>query len=110
MPTLAPNPILKDYQNYVVELEKERGFDDQSVIQKCLLLGEETGELFKAVRKQQGMSIDAQSQHFSAEEEMADVLIMLCAIANRLNIDMEQAFRNKEEINKKRKWTAFAAR
>jgi hypothetical protein len=30
---------------------------------------------------------------------------MLCSIANRFDVNLEQAFRDKEEINKKRKWT-----
>ena len=38
------------------------------------------------------------------KEEIADMLIYLCAIANRLDIDIEQAFREKEEVNKKREW------
>jgi len=68
------------------------------------LLGEEVGELFKAIRKTEKIGIDNNSQVFNIEEELADILIYLCAIANRCNIDMEQAFRTKEEINKKRKW------
>jgi len=31
---------------------KERGFENETVLEQCLLLGEEVGELFKAVRKQ----------------------------------------------------------
>ena len=51
MPTLKESPTLKDFQQYVNELEVERGFEKDSAIIKCLLLGEEVGELFKAVRK-----------------------------------------------------------
>jgi len=32
-------------------------------------------------------------------------LIYLCSIANRLNIDLETAFRQKEVINHNRQWT-----
>lgn len=35
---------------------------------------------------------------------VADILIVLTAIANKLGIDMEQAFREKEERNKQRIW------
>jgi NTP pyrophosphatase (non-canonical NTP hydrolase) len=38
------------------------------------------------------------------EEELADIIIYLSSIANRYNINLETAFRNKEEINKKREW------
>ena len=104
MPTLKNNPTLKDIQNYVVELEKERGFDKEEITQKCLLLGEEVGELFKAIRKKEKIKIDHNSKFGSIDEELADVIIYLCAIANRFNIDLEKAFRDKEEINKKRVW------
>jgi len=52
MPNLKENPTLKDFQEYVKKLEIERGFNNENVLQKCLLLGEEIGELNKAVRKE----------------------------------------------------------
>ena len=58
MPDLGPDPLLVDLQRYVTELEDERGFADQHLIQKCRLLGEEVGELFKAVRTSEGRKID----------------------------------------------------
>ena len=103
---LDQNPSLKDFQNYVHELEIERGFLDQNVIQKCLLLGEEIGELFKAVRKMESIGIDKQNSKLTTvEEELADIIIYICSIANRYNVNLEKAFRDKEEINKKRIWT-----
>jgi NTP pyrophosphatase (non-canonical NTP hydrolase) len=42
---------LDDLQRYVAEMEEERGFSHVDVVQQCLLLGEEVGELFKAIRK-----------------------------------------------------------
>jgi len=104
MPELKQNPILRDFQNYVVELEKERGFTQQTVLQRSLLLGEEVGELFKAIRKSEKMGVDQNSEIGSVDEELADILIFVCSIANRFGIDLEQAFRDKEEINKKRMW------
>lgn len=102
---LKENPTLKDFQEYVKDLENERGFSKQDVLQKCLLLGEEIGELFKAVRKMQSISVDKQNSKITTvEEELADILIYICAIANRYNIDLEKAFREKEEINKSRVW------
>jgi len=104
MPYLKEQPNLKDFQSYVKELEIERGFDDQTVIEKCLLLGEEIGELFKAVRKSEKLKIDKNSQFTFVGDELADIMIYICAIANRYNIDLEEAFRSKEEINKNRNW------
>ncbi|HAF30522.1 MAG TPA: pyrophosphohydrolase [Bacteroidales bacterium] len=103
---LKENPTLKDFQEYVKELELERGFEKQGVLQKCLLLGEEIGELFKAVRKMEAISIDKKNSKITTvEEELADILIYVCSIANRYNINLENAFRNKEEINKNRIWS-----
>lgn len=101
---LEDNPTLADFQDYVKKLELDRGFSDQTAIEKCLLLGEEMGELFKAVRKAMNLKMDSKAGTGSIKEEIADMLIYLCAIANRFDIDIEQAFREKEEINKKREW------
>jgi NTP pyrophosphatase (non-canonical NTP hydrolase) len=104
MPFLTEKPTLAHIQQYVTELEKERGFSDQNILQKSLMLGEEVGELFKAIRKQQNIMLDQKSIVGSVEEELADILIFICSIANRLEIDLEKAFREKEEINKTRIW------
>lgn len=103
MPELK-NAHLFEIQQYVKELEIERGFDQQTIIEKCLLLGEEVGELFKAIRKTENIKIDQNSQMHEVGNELADILIYVCAISNRYNIDLETAFREKEEINKKRIW------
>lgn len=104
MPILKEQPGLREFQEYVAQLEIERGFAHQEVIHKCLLLGEEVGELFKAVRKLEKLNIDQKSQVGAVSEELADILIYVCAIANRCNVDLEQAFRTKEHINNSRTW------
>ena len=101
---LKTDPTLRDFQAYVRKLEDERGFTQQNAIEKCLLLGEEMGELFKAVRKTVKLKTDVNANIGSVDEEIADMLIYLCSIANRFDIDIEQAFRKKEEHNKKRTW------
>ena len=50
------------------------------------------------------VSCDLSNQSFAIDEELADILIYVCAIANRCEINLEDAFRRKEEINKKRIW------
>jgi len=102
---LPEKPTFKDFQHYVHQLENERGFLDDNVLQKCLLLGEEIGELFKTIRKDIGAKVDNDSRFKNIEHELADILVILCTIANRYKIDLEKAFREKEEINKKRVWT-----
>jgi NTP pyrophosphatase (non-canonical NTP hydrolase) len=95
---------LDDLQRYVAEMEEERGFAHRDVVSQCLLLGEEVGELFKAVRKHEKMRVGTTSVTGSVDEELADVLIYLCAIANRLGISLDEALRKKEEINETRTW------
>jgi len=104
MKKLKQNATLQDIQSYVKEMEKERGFDQDSILQKCLMLGEETGELFRSIRKDQGLKADINKEYGDTALELADVLIYLCSIANRLDINLEKAFQDKEEINEQRIW------
>lgn len=104
MDDLREGASLGHIQQYVAHLEIERGFADQSAIQKCLLLGEEVGELFKAVRKHEGMPIEQSDATLSIAGELADMIIYLCAIANRYEISLEDAFRDKERLNATRIW------
>ncbi len=104
MPTLPSAPTLSDFQRYATELEAERGFSEQDILQKCLLLGEEVGELFKAVRKETKMTVDENANVSPSAEELADVFILLLCIANRSQVSLEEAFRAKEGANKKRTW------
>ncbi|GAA0433556.1 hypothetical protein Aca07nite_01850 [Actinoplanes capillaceus] len=96
---------LHDIQRYVAEMERERGFADRGVIDQCLLLGEEVGELFKAVRKSERLPVGATSIVGTVDEELADILIFLCAVANRYGIDLNDALRRKEEHNEQRAWS-----
>ena len=104
MLNLKKNPTLKDIQRYVEHMEKERGFSNETTLQKCLLLGEEVGELFKAIRKSEKVHTDVNAKIGSIDEELADIIIYISSIANHCNIDLEKALREKEEINKKRTW------
>ena len=104
MPQLNDHPTLANFQAYVAQMEAERGFEDQSARDKCLLLGEEIGELFKAIRESEGLKIDAASRFGTISEELADIFIYVCAVANRYDIDLEAAFRDKEAINHGRSW------
>jgi NTP pyrophosphatase (non-canonical NTP hydrolase) len=103
---LGERPTLADLQRYVAGLESERGFSRQVARDKCLLLGEELGELFRAVRRTEGLNVDPASRAADVADELADCLIYLCAIANRYGIDLEAAFRAKESKNHERTWTA----
>lgn len=70
------------------------------------MLNEEVGELMKCVRKSHAnMRIDQNKVYeLDAAGEIADILIVLTTIANKMGVDMEKAFRDKEEKNKQRDW------
>lgn len=97
---------LADLQDYVQQLEQERGFTKDHISAKCMLLAEEVGELLKCVRKTHTtIGLDRGKKYdLNAAGEIADILIVLTNIANRLGVDIEQALREKEEHNKKRTW------
>ncbi|OHY90564.1 hypothetical protein BI375_23030 [Vibrio rotiferianus] len=92
------------YASFEVKCDINR-FSEQLVNEKCLLLGEEVGELFKAVRKAEGIAIDPTSKVGDISDELADIFIYLCSIANRYDIDLEKAFLEKEQKNSQRTWS-----
>ncbi|MDO8664167.1 MAG: MazG nucleotide pyrophosphohydrolase domain-containing protein [Candidatus Liptonbacteria bacterium] len=101
---LKDNPTLVDFQNYVAELVKERGFEKETLPQIFMLFLEECGEMAKAARKTQNIKSDKNSENYHLSHEIADVFIYLLDICNHYGVDLEQAFREMEEINKKRLW------
>jgi NTP pyrophosphatase (non-canonical NTP hydrolase) len=101
---LKDSPTLKDFQDYVGELVKERGFEKETLPEIFMLFLEECGEMAKAARKTQNLKIDKNSKDYHLDHEIADVFIYLLDICNHYGIDLEKAFRDKEEINKSRTW------
>jgi NTP pyrophosphatase (non-canonical NTP hydrolase) len=101
---LKEKPTLADYQKYIAEMVKERGFEKETVPEIFMLFLEECGEMAKAVRKASNMKTDKNSEQFKLEGEVADVFSYLLDICNHMGVDLEKAFRDKEEINKKRTW------
>lgn len=95
---------LPDYQQQIAGLVKQRGFDSETVPEVKMLLVEEVGELAKAIRKQHGMKVDSASKQHDVEEEAADVFWLLVDLCNRLGIDLEKAFTDKEAKNSHRTW------
>lgn len=102
---LKDNPTLRDFQQYVLQMKQERGFNTTDKFYECCLLAEECGEVISAVRKNSKTgSIGSGSKVGDVAEELADVFIYTCSLANMHGIDLEQAFRDKEEKNKQRTW------
>jgi len=102
---LKDEPTLKDLQHYLAEVCQERGWTKDSPSEKFVLFIEEVGELAKAMRKTAGLYKESAKQRdMSLEEEFADVLSYLLDLANTYQVDLEKAFRAKEEINHSRTW------
>lgn len=102
---------MADYQSYIHQMEALHGWLDVSLVENCFLMGEEVGELFKAIRKLKHFfdqaEVKAQPEEALVEqagEEIVDVLNYLLAIANRLDIDVERAFVQKNTRNLSRSW------
>lgn len=86
-------------------MKTERGFNTTDKFYECCLLAEECGELISAIRKNnKNGSIGSGSTVGNIADELADVFIYLCSLANMHDIDLEQAFRAKEKKNKNRTW------
>ncbi|MEQ9500219.1 MAG: MazG nucleotide pyrophosphohydrolase domain-containing protein [Deltaproteobacteria bacterium] len=109
---LPERATMADFQRYVHDLEAMHGWLDVDLVHNCFLMGEEVGELFKAVRRygkmfEQGgakaLASDEAKTHVA--EELVDVFNYLAALANRLDIDLEAAFVAKNEKNQRRTWS-----
>ncbi|RAP75322.1 MazG nucleotide pyrophosphohydrolase domain-containing protein [Paenibacillus montanisoli] len=91
-----------EFQQYVKDWSELKGFDKSTIEQRMLYLMTEVGELAKEV-----LSV---SFHPDAERkenlgyEMYDVVWNIFDLANKLGIDLEQAFKAKMDINDKRTW------
>jgi NTP pyrophosphatase (non-canonical NTP hydrolase) len=105
MAYLPEHPTLNDLQKYLDEVCKERGWVKDTYAEKFLLFTEEVGELAKAIRKTAGLyDEEAKPKNIELEEEFADVLSYLLDLANYFQIDLEKAFREKEQVNESRTW------
>lgn len=96
---------LKDIQQYVNKMIEERGFQNETLKDVMLLLTEEVGELAKEVRKTIQYKLDvSKAKDIDMEGEIADVFIYLMSLCRIQNIDLLQAFKEKEQRNSKRIW------
>lgn len=103
MDNLVESPRLIDLQKHLDAFVKSKGWDTKTISEVFLLFTEEIGELAKAIRKKTGLKKEENDQA-NLEEEFADVLNYLMELANRCDVDLEQAYRNKNALNKTRVW------
>ncbi len=101
---MSKQQTLAEYQDLIKKLVIERGFDKETVPEVFTLLVEEVGELAKAIRKKNGQKVDLARKQHEVEEEAADVFWLLIDLCNRLDINLAQAFAEKEAKNATRTW------
>lgn len=104
---LNKQSTVDDVQDYIKKVITLRGFSNQRIQDKMLLLLEETGELAKAIRKtlpEASIDYSKIENYTNIEEEIADVFIVLTSICNELNINLYDAIINKEKNNVEREW------
>lgn len=94
---------INQLQGYIAIKIKQRGFDDETLHERLLLLVEEVGELVRSCRKLAGMNVDPKRTIKSeAGEEITDIINMVFAVAIKLNLDVEAEFLKKEKVVDKR--------
>jgi len=98
------NASLAAYQQYVRQVMQERGFDDETVSQKFMLLLEEAGEFAQAAREQAHLTQAIDTEKEDLNDAAADVFAVLLDVCNQLGINLEQAFINREHKNQTRTW------
>ena len=97
---------IKELQSYVEEFSNSRGFNNNTIETRTMYLMTEIGELTKEVlkvsfKKNNELALETKT---SIGLEMFDVFWNLCDLANILDIDLEEAFNEKININKDRQW------
>ena len=103
---LTPNSSLKLLQSYVKSKVTKRGFDTETTRDKLLLMVEEFGELASALRKHVGLKVDKNKVVLNDDVkfELADILFYLLDLSETCDIDLLEAFIEKERLNSKREW------
>ncbi|MFC0038528.1 MazG nucleotide pyrophosphohydrolase domain-containing protein [Actinomadura rayongensis] len=104
MEPLPQGASLNDLQEYVRKMEVERGFTDRTITDQALKFGSEAGEVLDAVAAYNGQPQNGERDAADLGNEAADALIMLISVCNRAGIDLEAAFRRKEQLNETRSW------
>jgi NTP pyrophosphatase (non-canonical NTP hydrolase) len=95
---------LAAYQQYIKQVMTERGFDEESVSQKFMLLLEEAGEFAQAAREKASLAQATDADIEDMNDAVADVFAILLDICNHLSLDLEKAFINREHKNQTRTW------
>lgn len=103
---MTSNVSLTQLQKHLDETCKEKGWDKNSITEVFLLFSEEIGELAKEIRLETGFKGEArQGNPGDLRHEFADVLNYFMELANRFNVDLTEAYFEKNKINADRTWS-----
>ncbi|PFE01312.1 pyrophosphatase [Bacillus cereus] len=91
---------LSEFQQYVANFSEEKGFQNTTIEMRTMYLMAELGELAEAIVKRN----EDQNTNREIGLEMFDVIWNVCDLANKLEIDLEEAFQEKMKINRDREW------
>ncbi|MGN4125643.1 MazG nucleotide pyrophosphohydrolase domain-containing protein [Lysinibacillus sphaericus] len=97
---------ISSMQKYVKQFSEEKGFHVNTIHTRTLYLVTEVGELSKEILS---ISFNPTEEKVRLAKEnigleMYDVLFNVLDLANRLEIELEDACRKKMEMNKDRIW------
>jgi NTP pyrophosphatase (non-canonical NTP hydrolase) len=97
---------IRELQGHAREWRAAQGWPDNTVEQQALFLVTEVGELACEVLRlaRNDGSVDIAEVKEKLGLEVYDVVWNVCDLANRLHIDLDQAFTQKAAVNRARKW------
>lgn len=104
MQKINRSTTIGELQEYVAQFNVERGFLDETVEHKFMLMAEEVGELAKALRGVCGGKFADDTARTEFSEEVVDVLLLLISISDKLGVDIADAIEQKEAKNRTREW------
>ncbi|MCK9254686.1 MAG: nucleotide pyrophosphohydrolase [Bacteroidales bacterium] len=90
---------IKQAQNIVNQWITEYGVKYFDVKTNMIILTEEVGEMARVIAREYGEQSKKENEILNLEDEIADVLWVLIAIANQTGIDLTRAF--EKNIKKK---------
>jgi NTP pyrophosphatase (non-canonical NTP hydrolase) len=100
---------LRELQSLVSKIRRERGFT-MDPLKIFILLNEEIGEVAAELKRVWSSNYDAFSKA-DLEDELADVLVCLLALANQFEVDLEEVLLKKlVDKDSQRKWKSAEVR
>jgi NTP pyrophosphatase (non-canonical NTP hydrolase) len=94
---------LQELQTYIKEMDHKRGFDKESAARCFVGLVEEIGEVAEVVKN---LEKPNRNKHKKMDigAELADTLYYLISLANKFDVDLMEALKQKEVKNSSRDW------